>query len=525
MSLESLVMPMLVTIFIAVVIYFAINYLTQIVIPRKLVQSKVNIVIAILLIISLFDFLIGTIVPFFGNNNNFEFEFLILSISLVISFISIPVLFALRNVYPFDIANKQIVRQILSMAMTLVIISQILVTLSYGYEILAIFSDVPQLLGNYLIFQIPDPVILSDITETYPNYLLLVIILVLKSILVLSHHSAIVLCYIGVLLIFWEWGVAMRDPLIGYFKVFSYGYLLQGIGQLLVSFWLIIDSFGIFTGTNGFFALLLYTIQLSGGILATLGVAIYYLSFAIACLKLLGNIEHLVFPQWLIVTLKASSVIIPTIYGILYSFNFLGSLIALLLPSSFLDSLLDLNIRLTHQVDIVGVWLVPLAAGSFFFAGYIRSKEKPNVTFSSFLILAFLSILLIFYAGNNTLTVITWTGLIHGQFGIVGILFFMYSLSRVAEHASRHRQVIRKIRENPDDFMFLAELGRSERKLRAWEKIDSMSKEGLIKPLTPIEEKEDETKIAAEINSYMSELEAIRSKRAKRRAARKASTV
>ena len=183
---------------------------------------------------------------------------------------------------------------------------------------------------------------------------------------------------------------------------------------------------------------------------------------------------------------------------------------------SFVDSLTNL----THLTDFLGIWLVPLAAGLFFLAAYIRSKEKPNVQFSSFLILGFFSILMLFYSGNNTLSLISWNGLTHGQLGVIGILFLMYSLSRVAEHASRHRQVIRKIRENPEDFMFLAELGKSERKIQAWQKIDTMSKEGIIKPLTPVVEKEDETQLAAEVNSYMAEIEAIR----KRRAAKKART-
>jgi len=523
MSLELLLFPMLIVFVIAIVLYLVCYFTAQKFLPAQRIQPKMNLIIAILLIISLVDFLIGTFFPFLGNGLSFELKVIIICISLITSLISIPVLFSLSKIYPFDIASKKIVRHLLKIAMTLVIISQIIVVLSYGYELLALFSDVTQLLGTNFIFEIGDPTILTEITESFPNYLLLVLILILKSLFVISHHSALLICYIGVLFIFWEWGIAMRDPIIGYFKIFAYGYLLQGVGQLFLSFWLIIDSFGVFASTNDLFYFLLDTLQFTGGILATLGVTVYYFAFAIACLNLLSNIEHLIFPQWLIITLKCSSVIIPTIYGILYSFNFLGSLLDLIFKDPFLYDLLDFNIQLTHLVDIVGVWLVPLAAGAFFFAGYIRSKEKPNVTFSSFLILSFLSVFLIFYAGNNTLTVLTWTGLIHGQFGIVGILFFMYSLSRVAEHASRYRQVIRKIRENPEDFMFLAELGRSERKLRAWEKIDSMSKEGIIKPLTPIKEKEDDTKIAAEINSYMAELEAIRSKRARTRSTKKVS--
>jgi len=68
--------------------------------------------------------------------------------------------------------------------------------------------------------------------------------------------------------------------------------------------------------------------------------------------------------------------------------------------------------------------------------------------------------------------------------------------------------------------MFLAELGKSERKIKAWQKIDTMSKEGIIKPLTPVADKKDETQLAAEVNSYMAELEAIRKQRAARKAAR-----
>ncbi|MFW9905780.1 MAG: hypothetical protein ACFFFH_15715 [Candidatus Thorarchaeota archaeon] len=500
--------PLFVLIILGIVIYFFFQVIGQKLLSLEVIIAKLNYIIATFLVVSLLDFFVGAFFPFL-DGLTFEIQIFFLGTSFLVSMISIPFLFALRSVYPFDIANKPLLRSFLYISMTLVIISQITATLTLGLEIIAKFSDISQLIGNFFIFESADAFILVDISETEANYTILVLILILRSFFVFSHHSAIIMGYLGALLIFSEWGVAMRDPVIGFFKTFCYGYLLQGIGQSLVGIWLIADSFGVIIN--------LELIQFVGGALATTGIIIYYISFAITCLNLLGNIEHLVFPQWLINVLKASAVIIPLIYSILYAINLVGSLIAMIfLPELY--PFLDFVIELTHIADIFGVWLVPLAAGAFFMAAYVRSKEKPNVKFSSFLILSFLTVLLLFFAGNNTLTLISWLGLIHGQFGVVGILFFMYSLSRVAEHASRHRQVIRKIRENPEDFMFLAELGRSERKLQAWAKIDAMSKEGIIKPLTPIPEKKDETLIAAEVNSYMAEIEAIRKQRESRRA-------
>ena len=491
MNLGLVGIPILVLIVLGILTYFFFQFIGQKLLSSEVIITKLNYIIAVFLVISFLDFFVGAFFPFL-KGLTFEIQILFLGTSFLVSLISIPFLFALRSVYPFDIANKPSLRSFLYISMTLVIISQITATLTLGLEIIAKYSDISQLIGNFFIFETADAFILSDIPDTDTNYTILVLILILRSFFVFSHHSAITMGYLGALLIFSEWGVAMRDPVIGFFKTFCYGYLLQGIGQILVGIWLVADSFGV--------AINLELIQFVGGALATAGILVYYVSFAITCLNLLGNIEHLVFPQWLITILKASAVVIPLIYGILYAINLFGSLIAIMfLPELY--PFLDFVIELTHFADIFGVWLVPLAAGAFFMAAYIRSKEKPNVKFSSFLILSFLTVLLLFFAGNNTLTLISWLGLIHGQFGVVGILFFMYSLSRVAEHASRHRQVIRKIRENPEDFMFLAELGRSERKLQAWAKIDAMSREGIIKPLTPMPEKKDETLVAAEVNS------------------------
>jgi hypothetical protein len=401
--------------------------------------------------------------------------------------------------------------------MVFVILSQILSSIVYSYEIIAYLFNISDLIGFNEIF-LPDSVfLLTDISSSVADFPLLLIIFVIRSLLVISHHFSVLVGFLSAFLIFNEWGVAMRDPVIGFFKLFAFGYLFQGAGQIFKGISLIGYSVGLY-GSD-----LKGPIDFTFGTLAISGTVIYYIAFSIASSNLLSNIEHLVFPRWLIKILKATSVIIPFFYACLYLLILIGSFFAYtVLPDLWL--FVDGIVQITHTTDFVGIWLVPLAASIFFLAAYIRSKEKPNVRFSSYLVLGFFSVLLLFYAGNNTLSLISWTGLIHGQIGVIGILFFMYSLSRVAEHASRHRQVIRKIRENPEDFMFLNELGKSERKIQAWAKIDMMAKDGLIKPLTPAAEKKDETQLASEVNSYMAELEAIQKRRAARRAARQASS-
>lgn len=483
-----------------------IYYLSSIFSEKFLVKHTdkyLNYFIVLILLIAFIDFMIGAVYPF---SNDITY----LLIGLVTSIILVPIIISLRCIYPFDIVKNSNNKRLLSFTIGLVAVTEIIAFLNYLVEIVASSNGITQLVGTSFIFDVDASIIFNytSLGSNDPNLLVYGIIIVIKSLYLIVHHSSIVLAYFGVLLIFSEWGVVMRDPIIGFFKLFSYGYLLQGIGQIIVSFWLIFDSLGI--------SINLERIQFIGGAISTAGVVIYYFSFALACLNLLSNIEHLVFPQWLINTFKGTSIIIPTIYGIIYSLMLAFSIIG---QFANVDSILKLLLDLTHITDYLGVWIVPLAAGMFFIVAYIRSKEKPNVKFSSFLVLAVFSVLLLFYSGNNTMTVITWQGLIHGPLGIIGILFFMYALSRVGDHASRHRQVIRKIRESPEDFMFLAELGRSERKLKAWAKVDTMVKEGVIKSLTPVEKKDD-TKVAMEMNSYMTEIQALYEARKRKRAAR-----
>ncbi len=508
MDIIQVFVHFIVLLFLGGIFFYFGTFLAEKFFSLESIKSNLNIIIALLFILSLADFLIGAIFTFPSSSSN---DLLILVGSLLISIGIIPILFALRSVYPFDIAKRPQIKSILSITLSLVIFSQIIVSITYVYEILALVGDVRILIGFNQIFSPSSTILLPDLAQDNPNYVILLLIFFMRTMLILVHHFAIVLGFLGALMIFNEWGVAMRDPIIGFFKLFSYGYILQGIGQVVVGFLLALYSF------TGVFNSFLIDIEFLGGSIAIAGTIIYYIAFAIASLNLLRNIEHLVFPQRLIDLLKITSIAIPTIYSILYALTLIGSILARIV-SSDIYSFVDTMTELTHLTDFVGVWLVPLAAGLFFLAAYLRSKEKPHVTFSSFLLLGFFSILMLFYSGNNTLTLISWNGLTHGQLGIIGILFLMYSLSRVAEHASRHRQVITKIRENPEDFMFLAELGKSERKIQAWQKIDAMSKEGIIKPLTPVPEKEDETKLAAEVNSYMVELEMIRKRRAAKRA-------
>jgi hypothetical protein len=98
--------------------------------------------------------------------------------------------------------------------------------------------------------------------------------------------------------------------------------------------------------------------------------------------------------------------------------------------------------------------------------------------------------------------------MLHGPLALLGSITLLYGLSRVADHASRYRRVMKHIRETPDDFLFLAQLGEAERKIKIWEKVDSLVTTGIIKPLVPTNKPPDETKIVAEINSYMAEITA-----------------
>ena len=104
------------------------------------------------------------------------------------------------------------------------------------------------------------------------------------------------------------------------------------------------------------------------------------------------------------------------------------------------------------------------------------------------------------------MSAVPWFGMIHGPITLLRSIVFLYGLSRVADHASRYRQVIKYIREKPSDFLFLTKLGEAERKIQIWDKVESLVKEDIIRPLVPIKAPIDENRAAAEIKSYMEEI-------------------
>ena len=182
----------------------------------------------------------------------------------------------------------------------------------------------------------------------------------------------------------------------------------------------------------------------------------------------------------------------------------------------------ELFIDITHFIDFFAMILLPLTCGLFFLSAYYTSykqKEEKSKKLSNFVLWSFLSLFLLFGVGNNTLSTVSWFGMIHAPLALLGSLLLLYGLSRVADHASRHRRIIKQIRNNPEEFMFLAELGKAERKIQLNTKVDSLVKTGVIKPLVPTIEK-DETETAAEINSYMAEISKIYESRKARRVAR-----
>jgi hypothetical protein len=282
--------------------------------------------------------------------------------------------------------------------------------------------------------------------------------------------------------------------------------MIQGIGQFVQAIGVVYASYFL-TPTNDIPWFIALPIVL-GSMIVLLGAILYYLSFMMASLSLIGNISHLLIPPAILALYKIAVIVFPIIYCILYS------LLLILNISWFfgigggeLEVQADALESFTHLLDIPALIILPVSCGLFFLVAYRQTHEKKKgAQISDYLLWAFLSLFFIFGIGNNTMSAVSWFGMLHGPITLLGSIVFLYGLSRVADHASRYRQVIKYIREKPSDFLFLTKLGEAERKIQIWDKVESLVKEDVIKPLVPIKAPIDETRAAAEIKSYMEEI-------------------
>ena len=190
MSFDQLIIPIVILLILAVIFFLIGSFVSNVFLSPERVRANLNILIGFLFVLALVDFLIGALFTFPDSSSS---DLLILFGSFLISIVTIPILFALRSVYPFDIVKKSQVKSILSIALTLVIISQLIVSLVYIYEIIALVANVDILLGFNQIFTPSITIILPNFAENDPQYVTLVLILIMRSILLLTHHFAIVM--------------------------------------------------------------------------------------------------------------------------------------------------------------------------------------------------------------------------------------------------------------------------------------------------------------------------------------------
>ncbi|MFX1512587.1 MAG: hypothetical protein ACFFCQ_08370 [Promethearchaeota archaeon] len=500
-------------------------YCLTVLLPKKsylpyMLTGKNNFhkLLILVIIVALFDFYFVSLIPVLARISDSIIQYLIVGIFLISAVIIIFITIEIRNIV-LNLKISLIARNIrfLRYSLLLILAQEIVITLFYLTAILNLILGIDTLPGVAFIFDVKDSEIadLDDITHSIK--LIPVLLLTgIKGAFLFLHHGAILLVFITLYVILEEWNNRTHETPIDYFLIFTLGYVIQGVGQ-------IIQSLGVFSTAlilapdediPGFLAIPIVL----GGLIVLIGAIIYYFSFTLAAMSLLNNISHLLLPKWAHNVSKVIVVIFPVLYGILYLMLAILNLVWIIIGGSTIEDLASALEWITHLIDIPAMILMPLCCGLFFLIAFRQSRSKKRgQELGSYVLWTFLSLFLVFGSGNNTMSAVSWFGMIHGPLSLLGAIVLLYGLSRVADHASRHRRVIQHIRENPDEFMFLAKLGEAERKIQVWAKVDSLVKTGIIKPLVPTESPPDETQAVAEINSYMAEITKMQKRVRKRR--------
>lgn len=497
------------------VIAIIIAYLLTLILPKKSYlpnsmkgQENFYKVLILLVLISLADFYFVSMVPVVTRLANTILEYLTMTIFLILSIITIFLCIEIRNLVlnlEISFINRNL--DVLRYSISLILIQAILVTFFYLFGLVTMILGVYTLPGVVFIFDIKQSEVanLSLITDSLPLFSVL-ILAGIKCAFLLLHHGSIIIVFITLLVIFEEWSGRTRETSINYFRIFALGFVIQGIGQFIQALGLVYTSYFLTPGIDipWFIALPIVI----GSLIVLIGAILYYFSFMMAALSLIGNISHMLIPPAILALYKIAVIVFPVIYSILY-----GMLFVLNISWFFGIGGADLKVQadaleaFTHLLDVPAMIILPTSCGLFFLVAYRQTHEKKKgAQISDYLMWAFLSLFFIFGIGNNTMSAVSWFGMLHGPITLLGSIVFLYGLSRVADHASRYRQVIKYIREKPSDFLFLTKLGEAERKIQIWDKVESLVKEDIIKPLVPIKAPIDETRAAAEIKSYMEEI-------------------
>ncbi|MHA2294359.1 MAG: hypothetical protein ACXACK_19530 [Candidatus Hodarchaeales archaeon] len=494
-----------------------ISYLLTIVIPNKVLlpknlvgQKNFHKLLVMIIIIALVDFYFVFFVPVVKRLSDPLVQTLILGFFLILSLLVIIVTVEFKKVI-IDIKISLIKRnlQFLKYSIQLILIQEMIVSFFYIVSLFSIFLGQDNLPGIAFIFDIQESE-LADITlltEVFP--LISVLLLAgIKGAFLLLHHGSIIVIFITLYVIFEEWNGRTRETTVTFFRWFALGLIIQGVGQIIQSFGLLYSSFVL--SANDAIPIISSVPITLGSFFTLIGAITYFISFMLAAVSLLGNISHMLVPPMLIAFYKIVVIVIPVIYGILYGLLFLMNLFWLFnIGDTALGEFADIIETTTHLLDLPAMILLPFTCGLFFLVAYRQSREeKKGIQLSNYVLWTFLSLFLIFGTGNNTMSTVSWFGMLHGPLALLGAITLLYGLSRVADHASRYRRVINHIRETPNDFLFLAQLGEAERKIKIWSKVDSLVKTGIIKPLVPTNTPPDEIKVAAEINAYMAEISA-----------------
>ncbi len=479
-------------------------------------QAHFHKLLIILIIIALGDFYFVSLFPVVSRFEEEQLRYATLIVFLILTVISTMLILEIRSIV-LEIKTTQIKRNevFLKLSFSLILTQKVIIFIFYLVALIALGFDVATLPGEPFIFDIDEVTETAEI-RSFENSdrIMLLFLTGIKGAFLIIHHFSLFFIFTTLFVIFYEWNSRVKETPINFFMIFSFGFIIQGIGQVIQSIGLFYAPF--FLTSSGKVSKYISAPVAVGSFIVLLGSIIYFFAFMMASLTLLRNISHMVLPVWLQNICKIGVVIIPILYTTLYTVLAILN-IAWLLDIGDIEKLSKDLEWLTHIVDFPAMILLPLSCGLFFLVAYIqgRSKEKSQ-ELGSFVLWTFLSLFLVFGAGNNTMSSLSYFGMLHGPLALLGALLLMYGLSRVADHASRHRRVIRHIRQNPEDFAFLAKLGEGERKTQIWAKVDSLVKTGVIKPIVPTETP-DETKAAAEVNSYMAEITKTFDRRARRR--------
>ncbi|MHA1450489.1 MAG: hypothetical protein ACTSP4_13860 [Candidatus Hodarchaeales archaeon] len=478
-------------------------------------QENLHWLLGLLIVMALGDFYFVSFIPVAVRITDPVTRQGVLGIFAILSIIAILITIEIRKVV-LDIQISLIDRnmQFLQYSITLIIMQEIVVALFYLGSMIGSGLGAEVLPGVTFIFDVQATEIADLSLITDPVTLISVLLLAsIKGTFLVLHHGSIIIVFMTLFVIFQEWNSRTHETPINFFVFFTLGFVIQGLGQIMQTGGSILAAF--YTGDLPYFISLPITL---GVFIHLIGAITYYIFFILASVSLLNNISHMLLPKILAFFCKILVIILPAVYGILYTLIFLlNGLWFIGFGGEDFYNLAEYLVELTHLLDIPAMIILPFSCGLFFLVAYRQGKEKEKGRqLSSFVLWSFLALFLIFGTGNNTMSTVSWFGMLHGPLSLLGAITLLYGMSRVADHASRHRRVIKYIRDNPEDFTFLTKLGEAERKIQCWVKVDSLVKTGVIKPLVPVE-KPDETKVAAEINSYMAEIARTRKRVRKRR--------